>query len=193
MIDAVDLRKPNENKPLSVESFSRVVVNLPTDLHEYCQANDHVHADFIKACKAMSCRYDDGKLILLAQSDIVKRVEMMQEFHIKNLQQKMKLAERMVGLNQTLAENRMIAEASVEKFSVDSDMVRFVVGQKGVNIKQARYNLRSSSTITDFNLFRKVEGVMRIDINDNVVSIFAKTAEAAKQARQVSCDRFFLL
>ena len=65
---------------------------------------------------------------------------MLREFHIKNLQQKMRLAERMVGLNQTLAENKLIAEANVEKFTVDADMVRFVVGQKGVNIKRARFD-----------------------------------------------------
>ena len=64
---------------------------------------------------------------------------MLREFHIKNLQQKMRLAERMVGLNQTLAENKLMAESHVEKFVVDADLVRFVVGKGGVNIKRARY------------------------------------------------------
>lgn len=169
VVDAADLRQPNTNQSLSSQSFTRAVVDVPSDLHDYCANTGSIHADFQRACEAFSCEYTNGQLILLAEKNITKRVEMLREFHMKNLQQKMRLAERMVGLNQTLAENKLMAESHIEKFVVDADLVRFVVGKGGVNIKRAR----------------KVEGVMKIDIADNVISIYAKTSEAGKAARQI--------
>ena len=140
VVDAADLRQANTNQTLSSQSFTRVVVDVPTDLADFCsKSSAQVHSDFQRACEAFSCQYSEQKLILLADKDIKKRVQMLREFHIKNLQQKMRLAERMVGLNQTLAENKLMAESHVEKFVVDADLVRFVVGKGGVNIKRARY------------------------------------------------------
>ena len=39
---------------------------------------------------------------------------------------------------------------------------------------------------TKWLIFRKVEGVMKIDIENNTILIYAKTPEAAKEARHVS-------
>ena len=140
VVDAADLRQPNTNQSLSSQSFTRAVVDVPSELQDYCAATGAVHADFQRSCEAFSCEYTNGQLILLAEKDITKRVVMLREFHMKNLQQKMRLAERMVGLSQTLAENKLIAESHIEKFVVDADLVRFAVGKGGVNIKRARFN-----------------------------------------------------
>merc|ERR1711990_325929 len=56
-------------------------------------------------------------------------------------------------------------------FQVDKDLLKYVVGTKGINIIKAR----------------KVKGVIQIEIEDETatVHIFAETAEAAKKARQI--------
>ena len=63
---------------------------------------------------------------------------MLKEFHIRNLQQKNKIDEKMTDLTKTLEESKLVAEAAVEKFEVDRDLLKFVVGSKGSNIQAAR-------------------------------------------------------
>ena len=66
---------------------------------------------------------------------------MLNEFHIKNLQQRMKLAEKVHDLNSTLEQSKLVAESNCEKFTVDPDLRKFVYGTKGENIIKARYTL----------------------------------------------------
>ena len=65
---------------------------------------------------------------------------MLKEFHIRNLQQKNKIFEKMNDLTKTLEESKLVAEAAVETFKVDRDLLKFVVGSKGSNIQAARYS-----------------------------------------------------
>jgi hypothetical protein len=99
----------------------------------------------------MSVRYIAGKLVLLSRKDVSRRVDMIGEFHIKNLQQKKHLAERVVEAQKALEQSKLVAERFVnrndflkmisscsEKFTVDPDLLKFVVGHKGINIQKAR-------------------------------------------------------
>ena len=62
VVDASDLRVPNPNKGLSGENFFRVAVELPEEIHSYCQTRPDEHKDFHKACGAMSVKYHQGRL-----------------------------------------------------------------------------------------------------------------------------------
>ena len=64
---------------------------------------------------------------------------MIKEFHINNLSQKMKLAERLTEVQEKLEQSKLVAESSCEKFNVDPELIKFVVGAKGSNIQKARY------------------------------------------------------
>jgi hypothetical protein len=99
----------------------------------------------------MSVRYIAGKLVLLSRKDVSRRVDMIGEFHIKNLQQKKHLAERVVEAQKALEQSKLVAErfanrnvflkmisSCSEKFTVDPDLLKFVVGHKGINIQKAR-------------------------------------------------------
>ena len=57
----------------------------------------------------MSVKYSSGKLIILSQKDIRRRVEMMKDFHIKNLEQKAKLAEKVTELTSSLEKSKKLA------------------------------------------------------------------------------------
>jgi len=171
VVDASELRKANPNKALSKDNFFRTTVSLPEEVHQFCSSKPDEHKDLQKACEAMSVKYSSGKLIILSQKDIRRRVEMMKDFHIKNLEQKAKLAEKVTELTSSLEKSKKLAESNTEKFQVDKDLLKYVVGTKGINIIKAR----------------KVKGVIQIEIDDETatVHIFAETAEAAKKARQI--------
>ena len=79
-----------------------------------------------------------GRLIILSQKNISRRVEMIQEFHINNLSQKMKLAERLTEVQGKLEQSKLVAESNCEKFKVEPELIKFVVGAKGANIQKAR-------------------------------------------------------
>ena len=144
---------------------------------------------------------DLGKLIIVSGKEVASRVEMLKEFHIRNLSQKSKLAEKVNALNDTLEQTRIIAESISEKFQVDSDLLKYVLGTKGVNIQRARlvhlsvFTCTSTFTLENNDFFRQVKGVIQIDIDDRkdncraTISIYAETEDAAKRARQVSTDR----
>jgi len=171
VVDATELRKPNPNAALSKDNFFRTTVTLPEEVHKFCSSKPDEHKDLQKACEAMSVKYSSGKLIILSQKDIRRRVEMMKDFHIKNLEQKAKLAEKVTELTTSLEKSKKLAESNTEKFQVDKDLLKYVVGAKGTNIIKAR----------------KVKGVIQIEIDDDTatIHIFAETAEAAKKARQI--------
>ena len=77
--------------------------------------------------------------MVLSHSDVSRRVDMLKEFHVKNLQQRMKLAEKVHELNSTLEQSKLVAESNCEKFTVDPDLRKFVYGTKGENIIKARF------------------------------------------------------
>ena len=118
---------------------------------------------------------------------------MLKDFHIRNLIQKSKLAEKVNALNEHLEQTRIIAESISEKFQVDSDLLKYVLGQKGVNIQRARL-VAQFRWLWRYELFifRQVKGVIQINIDDRkdnrraTISIYAETEDAAKKARQVN-------
>jgi fragile X mental retardation protein len=171
IVDLPALRHPNKNKCLTKDEIYRTEIELPEDIFDYCQENPDVHRDFERASRAMAVRYANGKLLILSHSDVSRRVDMLKEFHVKNLQQRMKLAEKVHDLNSTLEQSKLVAESNCEKFTVDPDLRKFVYGTKGENIIKAR----------------RIPGIYEIEIDDksNMISIYAKTSEAAKQARQL--------
>ena len=75
----------------------------------------------------------------MSRKNVSRRVEMIQEFHIKNLMQKMHLAGRVTEAQKHLEQSKLVAESNCEKFTVDSELLKFVVGSKGINIQKARY------------------------------------------------------
>jgi len=175
VVDASDLRSSNPNGPFSISNLFRTTIELPPELHDFCRTRPDEHKDLQRACEAISVKYDNGKLIIVSGKEVGTRVEMLKEFHIRNLIQKSKLAEKVNDLNATLEQTRIIAESISEKFQVDSDLLKYVLGQKGVNISRAR----------------QVKGVIQINIDDRkdnrraTISIYAETEDAAKKARQI--------
>jgi len=175
VVGVADLRSANPNGPLSISNLFRTTIELPPEVHEFCRIRPAEHKDLQRSCEAISVRYDDGKLVIVSGKEVGTRVEMLKEFHIRNLIQKSKLAEKVNDLNTTLERTRIIAESISEKFQVDSDLLKYVLGQKGVNIQRAR----------------QVKGVIQINIDDRkdnrgaTISIYAETEDAAKQARQI--------
>jgi len=163
------LRVPNPNPCLSGTDFFKAEVEIPEDLHEFCKTHSDAHRDFQKACEAMTIQYINGRLIILSRKDVHRRVEMIKEFHIKNLLQKMRLADRLTEVQEKLEQSKLVAESSCEKFKVDGDLLKFVVGTKGANITKAR----------------SVPGVIQINIDDDqkMVHIYAENPEAARQSR----------
>jgi len=175
VVDASDLRSSNPNGSFSISNLFRTTIELPPELHDFCRTRPDEHKDLQRACEAISVKYDNGKLIIVSGKEVATRVEMLKEFHIRNLIQKSKLAEKVNALNEHLEQTRIIAESISEKFQVDSDLLKYVLGQKGVNIQRAR----------------QVKGVIQINIDDRkdnrraTISIYAETEDAAKKARQI--------
>ncbi|CAG5105041.1 Oidioi.mRNA.OKI2018_I69.chr1.g1781.t2.cds [Oikopleura dioica] len=166
-----NLRTLNTSTPLSSEDFHKCQVVIPEELHAYCENNPDAHRDFAKACEAMSVRYHAGRIVVLSRKDVSRRVDMISEFHLKNLHQKKHLAERVVEAQKALEQSKLVAESCSEKFNVDPDLLKFVVGHKGVNIQKAR----------------AVPGVIQINIDDeqHAIHIYADNAEAAAEARHI--------
>ncbi|CBY21731.1 unnamed protein product [Oikopleura dioica] len=171
VFEYANLRILNSSTPMSAEDFHKCSVIVPDELQDYCENNPDAHRDFAKACEAMSVRYIAGKLVLLSRKDVSRRVDMIGEFHIKNLQQKKHLAERVVEAQKALEQSKLVAESCSEKFTVDPDLLKFVVGHKGINIQKAR----------------AVPGVIQINIDDeqHAIHIYADNAQAAKEARHI--------
>lgn len=175
VVDVSDLRCVNPNGPLTISNLFRTTIELPTELHDFCRTRPDEHKDLQRACEAISVRYDNGKLIIVSEREVSSRVEMLKDFHIRNLNQKAKLAEKVNDLNATLEQTRIIAESISEKFQVDSDLLKYVLGQKGINITRAK----------------QVKGVIQINIDDRkdnrraTISIYAECEDAARKARQI--------
>lgn len=164
-----NLRVPNTNPCLSGTDFCKATIDIPEELHEFCNTHSDAHRDFQKACEAMTIHYIDGHLVILSRKNVSRRVDMIKEFHIKNLMQKMRLADRLSESQKMLEQSKLVAESCCEKFKVDPELVKFVVGTKGSNIAKAR----------------SIPGVIQVSIDDpnHTVMIYAETPEVAKKAR----------
>ena len=79
-----------------------------------------------------------GELIILSQKDYSRRVFMLKDFHIRMLEQKVEMIQKINELRDSLEKAKMIAENNSEKFSVDPSLLKYVVGAKGANISKAR-------------------------------------------------------
>ena len=58
----------------------------------------------------MSVRYHGGRIVVLSRKDVSRRVDMISEFHLKNLHQKKHLAERVVEAQKALEQSKLVAE-----------------------------------------------------------------------------------
>ena len=128
-----------------------------------------------------------GELIILSQKDYSRRVFMLKDFHIRMLEQKVEMIQKINELRDSLEKAKMIAENNSEKFSVDPSLLKYVVGAKGANISKARCVHLVSHFRKGHKMFRKIPGVIQIEICDDPtsVSIFAESKEAAQKAKQV--------
>ena len=79
-----------------------------------------------------------GELIILSQKDYSRRVFMLKDFHIRMLEQKVEMIQKINELRDSLEKAKMIAENNSEKFSVHPSLLKYVVGAKGANISKAR-------------------------------------------------------
>jgi len=176
-----DLRPVNTNAPLSTDNFFRTNFELPESIHSFCENNPNQHEDFLRACEAFKVWYCKGELIILSQKDYSRRVFMLKDFHIRMLEQKVEMIQKINELRDSLEKAKMIAENNSEKFSVDPSLLKYVVGAKGANISKAR----------------KIPGVIQIEICDDPasVSIFAESKEAAQKAKQILefCEENYLV
>ena len=77
-------------------------------------------------------------MIILSQKDYSRRVFMLKDFHIRMLEQKVEMIQKINELRDSLEKAKMIAENNSEKFSVDPSLLKYVVGAKGANISKAR-------------------------------------------------------
>ena len=85
-----------------------------------------------------SSNYFLGELIILSQKDYSRRVFMLKDFHIRMLEQKVEIIQKINELRDSLEKAKMIAENNSEKFRVDPSLLKYVVGAKGANISKAR-------------------------------------------------------
>ena len=63
---------------------------------------------------------------------------MLKDFHIRMLEQKVEIIQKINELRDSLEKAKMIAENNSEKFRVDPSLLKYVVGAKGANISKAR-------------------------------------------------------
>ena len=65
------LRVPNANPCLSGTDFCKAEVEIPEELHEFCNTHSDAHRDFQKACEAMSIHYIDGMISVFLYFEIL--------------------------------------------------------------------------------------------------------------------------
>ena len=90
VFEGQSLRQPNMNPCLSSDDFFKAEVEIPQELHEFCQTHSDAHRDFQKACEAMTIQYINGTVPSSSKvSTAEKSTSFFQHFH--NTQNKFKV------------------------------------------------------------------------------------------------------
>uniref|UniRef100_UPI00358F07BF fragile X messenger ribonucleoprotein 1 homolog n=1 Tax=Myxine glutinosa TaxID=7769 RepID=UPI00358F07BF len=165
------LRAVNPNKPISKDTFHKIVVPVPDDLQDEC-AEESVHRDFKKAIEAHSVVYkgDDKHLVIMSRnSSTAKRASMLSDMHFRGIRKKLQLKIRNEEATRQLETTRQLATACCEEFSVHEELVGLSIGTHGANIQAARH----------------LPGISAVELDDRTSTfrIYGETPEAVRQAR----------
>ncbi|XP_030837532.1 fragile X mental retardation syndrome-related protein 1 [Strongylocentrotus purpuratus] len=167
------LRRINPNGCLSKDSIHRAVVNVPTELRQFCKDASN-HRDYVKATNALLVTYseDENALVVFATSaQGVKKAQMLSDMHIRNLKEKILMLSRAEVAAQQLEVTKHQTDSCMEEFEVKEELMGLAIGSHGANIMNAR----------------KVEGVKRVDLEENTCTfrVYGDTPEAVKKARSM--------
>ncbi|XP_041482737.1 fragile X mental retardation syndrome-related protein 1-like [Lytechinus variegatus] len=167
------LRRINPNGCLSKESIHRAVVNVPTELRQFCKDASN-HRDYVKATGALLVTYSetDNALVVFATSaQGLKKAQMLSDMHIRNLREKILMLSRAEEAAQQLEVSKHQTDGHMEEFSVKEELMGLAIGSHGANIMNAR----------------KIEGIKRVDLEENTCTfrVYGETHEAVIKARSM--------
>ncbi|XP_014203650.1 synaptic functional regulator FMR1 isoform X2 [Copidosoma floridanum] len=191
------LRPKNPNPPIDKNTFHKIEIEVPEELREFAKLD--VHKEFAKVIEAAVCRYvpERGVLLAISRNENIRRhCSMVQDMHLRNLQQKVLLLKRTEEAARQLESTKLQTsgvkfkpsnfvyqrvsdfETGVktnsrytDEFNVREDLMGLAIGAHGANIQQAR----------------KVDGITNIELEENscTFKIYGETHDAVKKARSI--------
>eukprot|EP00057_Strongylocentrotus_purpuratus_P030410 XP_781604.4 PREDICTED: fragile X mental retardation syndrome-related protein 1 [Strongylocentrotus purpuratus] len=108
---------------LSKDSIHRAVVNVPTELRQFCKDASN-HRDYVKATNALLVTYseDENALVVFATSaQGVKKAQMLSDMHIRNLKEKILMLSRAEVAAQQLEVTKHQTDSCMEEFEVKEE------------------------------------------------------------------------
>ncbi|XP_077868342.1 RNA-binding protein FXR1-like isoform X2 [Saccoglossus kowalevskii] len=167
------LRPKNINPSINKNTFFKCCIDVPQDLKEYCRIETN-HREFKKACGVSSVLHNadlDALVILSTSSSAVHKALLLSDMHFRSLRTKLMLKTRTEEAAQQLEVTKQQTEGCVEEFSVREDLMGLSIGSHGANIQAAR----------------KIEGVKRIDLDENncTFRIYGDEPDAVRKARNM--------
>ena len=113
-------------------------IDLPVDLHDFCELNHSIHEDLGRALDAVNLSYKAGKLTIVTASDISSKLSILREIHTKKLYEKMYLSFQLTEIKTGTKMDFKFPRAKFERINVTKPLMRMVIGRKGENIKKAK-------------------------------------------------------
>lgn len=174
------IRLANPNPTFRVSHFVHTEIDIPHDLHDYCQIHPQCHKDLGKALNAVNLSYSKGKLTIITTEDVSKKMSVLREIHMR------KLYERMYETFEKSEEKAPRKEpdfphAYCEQVLVKPELMKLVIGHKGINIRRGK----------------AIRGILDIIVDEqlNEIRIFAENKEAAQKARDTLefCEKNYMV
>ncbi|KAK3605383.1 hypothetical protein CHS0354_040984 [Potamilus streckersoni] len=166
------IRLQNANPPITKDTFLKFVLDIPTDLTEFCQ-DESVHSEFKKHCGASCVVFcpEESTLVVLSQKEsVIRRASMMSDMYVRNLRQKVLLKQRTEESIKKLQSTK-IRSGYLEEFTVQEGLMGLAIGTHGANIQQAR----------------RIDGITGIELNEEscTFKVYGETEESVKKARSM--------
>ena len=112
-------------------------IDIPDELHDYCQLHPNCHRELGKALDAINMSYSKGKLTVITTEDVTRKLCVLRDIHVRKLYERMYLSFQM-SENVTLKSGEKMPEAICEKIVIKKELFKFVVGHKKVNLRRAK-------------------------------------------------------
>ncbi|KAL3846906.1 hypothetical protein ACJMK2_017855, partial [Sinanodonta woodiana] len=166
------IRIQNANPPITKDTFLKFVLDIPSDLTEFCQ-DESVHSEFKKHCGAscvVFCPEESTLVVLSRKESVIRRASMMSDMYVRNLRQKVLLKQRTEESIKKLQSTK-IRSGYLEEFTVQEGLMGLAIGTHGANIQQAR----------------RIEGITAIELNEEscTFKVYGETEESVKKARSM--------